>query len=87
MRRRPTAQVVLASSCLLAAGLVLGDEPDSEKARADAALERGRKEVGAITIRAAGPGGEPFRLVPQPLLKWSNPVRGSLYGHVYISRR
>jgi hypothetical protein len=81
------ARVVPASSCLLAAGLVFGDEPDDEKARANAALERGRQEVGAITIRPAGPGGEPFRLVPQPLLKWSNPIRGSLYGHLSISRR
>jgi hypothetical protein len=87
MRRRPIARVVPAFSCLLAAGLVFGDEPDDEKARANADLERGRKEVGAITIRAAGPGGEPFRLVPEPLLKWSNPIRGSLYGHVYVSRR
>jgi hypothetical protein len=78
------ARLVPALSCLLAASLVLGDEPDNEKVRADAALGRGRKEVGAITIRAAGPGGEPFRLVPQPLLKWSNPIRGSLYGQVYI---
>jgi hypothetical protein len=69
MRRRPMAQVVLASSCLLAAGFIFGDEPDNEKARADAALERGRTEVGAITIRAAAPGAEPFRLVPQQVLK------------------
>jgi len=81
------ARVVPAFSCLLAAGLVFGDEPDDEKRRANADLERGLKEVGAITIRAAGHGGEPFRLVPQPLLKWSNPIRGSLYGHAYISRR
>ncbi len=87
MRRRPTTRVIPAFSCLLAAGLVFGDEPDDEKAPANAALERGRKEVGPITIRAAGPGGAPFRLVPQPLLKWSNPIRGSLYGHVTISRR
>jgi hypothetical protein len=58
--------------------------PDSEKARAAASLEHGRKEVGALTIRAAGPAGEEFRLVPKPVLKWSNPIRGSVYGDLYI---
>jgi hypothetical protein len=77
-------QVIPAFSCLVAASLVLGDEPDSEKARAAAALEHGRKEVSEIKIRSDGPDAEPFRLVPQPLLKWSNPIRGSLYGDVYI---
>jgi hypothetical protein len=82
--RRPTAQLVPAFCCLLAASLVRGDEPNNEKARAAAALEHGRAEVGKITIRAAGPGGEAFRLVSEPLLRWSNPIRGSLCGEVYI---
>jgi hypothetical protein len=84
MRGRPAFRLIPALSCLLAASLVLADEPDDEKARAAASLEHGRKEVTALKIRAAGPGGEEFRLVPKPILKWSNPIRGSVYGDVYV---
>ena len=77
-------RLVAASSGLLAASLVLADGPDDEKARAVASLEHGRKEVNAFTIRAAGPRGEEFHLVSKPVLKWSNPIRGSVYGDVYI---
>jgi hypothetical protein len=60
------------------------DEPKGEKARAAAALEHGRQDVSAWTIRAAGRGGDEFRPMREPILKWSNPIRGSLYGDVDI---
>jgi len=84
MRRRPIARSVPVPSCLLAASLVLADEPQDEKARAALSLEHGSKEVSAFTIRSARPGGEEFRLVRKSLLKWSNPIRGSVHGDVYI---
>ena len=84
MSGRSMCRLIPALSCLLAASLVLADEPDGEKARAAASSEHGRKEVGALTIRAAGPAGEEFQLIRKPVLKWSNPIRGSVYGDVYI---
>jgi hypothetical protein len=84
MRGRPLVRFVPALSCLLAASLVLADEPQDEKARAAASLEHGSKEVSAFTIRAARPGGEEFHLLRKPILRWSNPIRGSVYGDVYI---
>jgi len=84
MRGRSIVQLLVpALSGLLAASLVLAGEPEDEKARAAASFEHGKKEVSAFTIRG-GQGGEEFRLVRQPILKWSNPIRGSLYGDVYI---
>jgi hypothetical protein len=70
--------------CVLAANLVVADEPENEKARIALALEHGKKEVSAFTIHSAESGGEQFHLVNKSLLKWSNPIRGSLYGDVYI---
>ena len=84
MREQTMVGVVSMLSCVLAASLVVADEPQDEKARATASLEHGRSEVSAFKIRAAGSVGEEFRLVPTPILKWSNPVRGSVYGDVYI---
>jgi hypothetical protein len=79
-----TIRFVPGLACLLAASLVLADEPKDEKARAAASLEHGIQEVRAFSIRAAGSGGEEFRLIRKPILKWSNPIRGSVYGDVYI---
>jgi hypothetical protein len=84
MPGRSIVRLIPALSCLLAASLVLADEPEGEKARAAAALEHGIKEIDAFTSRAVGSGGEEFRLVNKPILKWSNPIRGSVYGDVYI---
>jgi hypothetical protein len=73
--------------CVLAASVVCADEPKDEKARAAQSLADGRAEVAKFTIRAAGPRGEEFRLEPKPILHWSNQIRGSLYGDVYVWTR
>jgi hypothetical protein len=84
MREPTTLGMVAAISCMLAASLGIADDPKDDKARAAASLEHGRSEVSAFKIRAGGSDGDEFRLVPTPILKWSNPVRGSLYGDVYV---
>jgi hypothetical protein len=84
MRGRSIVRLLQALSCLLAPSLVLAQVSHDENARAAIALEHGNKEVSVFTIRSAGPGGEEFRLVKKPVLKWSNPVRGSVHGDVYI---
>jgi hypothetical protein len=77
-------RLIPALSCVFAASVALADEPKDEKARAALSLENGRTEVTKFAIRAPGPHGEEFRLQPKPVLHWSNQIRGSLYGDVYI---
>ncbi len=84
MRGQRTIRRVLASFCVLAASLALADEPQDEKTRAALSLEHGGKEVTAFTIRSTGGSGALFRLVKKPILRWSNPIRGSVFGDVYI---
>jgi hypothetical protein len=69
---------------LVAASIALADEPKDEKARAALSVEHGRAEVTKFKIRAAGRRDDEFRLDPKPVLHWSNQIRGSLYGDVYI---
>jgi hypothetical protein len=76
--------VIPAMLLLVAASLVLGDEPEAENARAARALEHAKQEMSALKIRESVRGGEEFHLVGEPVLKWSNPIRGSLHGAVYI---
>jgi hypothetical protein len=80
----PIVRFVPALACLLAAALAIGDEPQDEKTRAALSSEHGIKEVRSFSIRSAGPGGQEFHLVPKPVLKWSNPVVGSVHGEVYV---
>ena len=84
MRVQPMVRLAAALSCILTTSFVLADQPEDEKSRAAAALEHGRKEVSAFTIRGEGPGGAEFHLVKKPILRWSNPIRGSVFGDVYI---
>jgi hypothetical protein len=84
MRARPMVRLAGALPCLVAVSLVLADEPEGEKARAALALEHAKAEVSALKVRESGRGGEAFRLVGEPVLKWSNPIRGSVFGDVYI---
>jgi hypothetical protein len=78
-------RLIAAIGCFLVASVALADdEPKDEKARAALSLEHGRAEVAKFKIRAAASGGEEFRLEPKPILHWSNQIRGSLYGDVYV---
>ena len=42
-----------------------------------------KREAAAYTIRHLG-SDRPLTLKPEPILKWSNPVKGSIYGDVFI---
>ena len=42
-----------------------------------------KREAAAYTIRHLE-GDRPLTLKPEPILKWSNPVKGSIYGDVFI---
>jgi hypothetical protein len=54
-----------------------------EKARAEEFGAFAKKEATTYTIRLDG-SDRPLELQPEPILKWSNPVIGSIYGDVFI---
>jgi hypothetical protein len=65
------------------AGFVQSDPPTDEKARAEAFLAFAKREAAAYTIRLEG-SDRPLTLRPESVLKWSNPVMGTIYGDVFV---
>jgi hypothetical protein len=62
----------------------LSAQPQSdEKARAEEFRVFAKREATTYTIRREG-SDRPLELQPEPILKWSNPVIGSIYGDVFI---
>jgi hypothetical protein len=78
----------LASLLSLALGFadpIRADEPADGEARAAEVLAIAREEAKTYTFRPEGPGeAEAFALHPEPVLQWSNPIAGALYGNVYL---
>jgi hypothetical protein len=64
-------------------GLVRAEPPKDEKARIEAHRAFARREAAAYTIRLEG-NDRPLTLRPEPVLTWSNPVIGTIYGEVFI---
>jgi hypothetical protein len=64
-------------------GLVRSDPPPDEKARAEEFRAFAKREAAAYAIRVEG-SDRPLTLQPEPILKWSNPVIGTIYGDVFI---
>ena len=59
------------------------DEPADENVRAAEFLTKAKQEAASYSFRSDIPGTV-FTLHPEPILKWSNPVVGSIHGSVYI---
>ncbi len=64
-------------------GLIRDDPPKDEKARAEAFHAFAKREAAAYTIRLEG-SDRPLTFRPDSVLKWSNPVMGSLHGDVFL---
>src|SRR6267154_139980 len=67
----------------LSAAAALADDTASEKARADEFLAFAVRESKVYAFRPKT-AGAPFKLKAEPILRWSNPVAGSLYGDVFV---
>jgi hypothetical protein len=65
------------------AGFIRAEPPQDEKTRAEEFAQFAKREAAAYTIRLEG-SDRPLTLQPVPVLKWSNPVVGSIYGDVFI---
>ena len=64
-------------------GPVTADPPQDEKSLAEEFRLFAKREAAAYTIRLEG-SDRPLTLQPEPVLKWSNPVVGTIYGDVFI---
>jgi hypothetical protein len=71
------------AALLCGIGPVWADQPQDEKTRAEEFAQFAKREAAAYTIRLEG-SDRPLTLQPVPVLKWSNPVVGSIYGDVFI---
>jgi hypothetical protein len=65
------------------AGFVRADPPKDEKALAEAFRAFAKREAAAYTIRL-GAGDRLLTLRPEPVLSWSNPIMGTIYGDVFV---
>lgn len=83
-RRSALRTLALLVPLLGGTGAVRADEPAGEKARADEFLAFSKREADLYTFRPDPPGGGPFGRQPEPILKWSNPVVGAIYGNVFV---
>ena len=76
-------RVVILGICLAACPRPSpADEPADDKARAAEFLELAKAESLAYTIEDAT--GARLALRPEPALRWSNPVVGSIQGNVFV---
>lgn len=78
-----TALIGLLSWGLLASVASAGEGETDEKERADESLRLCRVEAAAFVLDTGKPGGK-LDLVPAPVLRWSNPVAGSIHGCVFL---
>jgi hypothetical protein len=75
--------LILLMPILATSGLVRADPPKDEKALAEAFLVFAKREAATYTIRLEG-SDRPLTFQPEPVLKWSNPVIGTVLGDVFI---
>jgi len=81
----PSARHALIVLALLfdMAGFVRADPPKDEKALAESFRAFAKQEAATYTIRLEG-SDRPLTLRPEPILTWSNPVMGTIYGDVFV---
>ena len=79
----PLLVVAIASSRVAAAE---DSKPESadEKQLAKLALEISRKEAGLWELELAGERPKKLKLNAEPVLRWSNPQAGEIYGAVFV---
>jgi hypothetical protein len=84
MTSRSTLRMLLVTASVFAmASPLRGDDPKDEKTRAAEFHVIAKREAAAYNIRHLG-SDRPLTLKAEPILKWSNPVKGSIYGDVFI---
>ena len=75
--------MVLLSVGLSGNAVSLAQESGEEQQRAEAALQLTRDLASKYKFYPAD-GSEPCLFMPQPILRWSNPERGQIFGNVFL---
>jgi hypothetical protein len=84
MTNRSTWRALIVLTFLLSVtGIVQSDPPEESKSRADEFLAFARREAAAHTFHVSG-SDRPLKLEPDPILKWSNPIVGEIYGGDFL---
>src|ERR1700722_11040505 len=65
------------------AGFIRAEAPQDEKALAESFRVFAKQEAASYTIRLEG-NERPLTLHPEPVLMWSNPIMGKIYGDVFV---
>jgi hypothetical protein len=65
------------------AGFIRAEAPQDEKALAESFRVFAKQEAASYTIRLEG-NDRPLTLHPEPVLMWSNPIMGKIYGDVFV---
>ena len=84
MTKRSSKQAVMVLASLLGlVGFVQPDRSKDEKALAEAFRGFAKREAASYTVPPEG-SDRPLTLQPDPVLNWSNPVMGPIYGEVFV---
>jgi hypothetical protein len=84
MTTRMPRHILMVLAPLLGLGGVVRSDPQKDgKALAESFREFAKREATTYTIRVEGID-RPLTLRPEPVLSWSNPVMGTIYGDVFI---
>jgi hypothetical protein len=80
--RRSGWIVLMAAAVALAAAPAGADPPEKGKSRGDEFRDFARQAIATYTVRSAA--GHPLALQAEPVLRWSNPIVGEIYGDVFV---
>jgi len=83
MSHRVWRALIVLTPFLGMTGFVGADPQKDEKALAEEFRAFAKREAAAYTIRLEGTD-QPLTLQIEPVLKWSNPVIGTIYGDVFV---
>lgn len=60
------------------------DDAETDRARAEESLRLARRDAGLFEIARRDEPGTPFTLGSEPILRWTNPTAGSIYGGLFL---
>jgi len=81
--RKPLRIMLILTPLFGVTCIVRAQPPKDEKALAEEFRAFAKQEATAYKIRLEG-SDRPLKLHPEPVLKWSNPVIGTIYGDVFV---
>jgi hypothetical protein len=81
--RCPGRIVLTVATTVLMTGAVGADPQTEGKTRADEFRDYAKRTIATYTVRLVS-SDPPLKLQPEPVLRWSNPIVGEIYGDVFV---